>query len=82
MSCQNYKMPFGKYKGKDLLFITENNPKYLIWLDNECELNGNLKSAVSQMVKTSYFKGALDEYLEAEEQYLEACIADKDWIWK
>lgn len=31
---ENFVMPFGKYKGKDLLEISESNPSYIIWLDN------------------------------------------------
>jgi uncharacterized protein (DUF3820 family) len=79
MGCQNFIMPFGKYKGKDLLFITEENPRYLIWLSTECELKGPLKDAVLQMVETSYFKDALNEVVKNEELYIDACMSDRDF---
>lgn len=58
---QNTIMPFGKYKGKDLLFIAENNPKYLIWL-NSIELRGTLKTSVNDFVDSEYFIDCLHEF--------------------
>ena len=68
---QNTKMPFGKYKGKDLLFIAENNPKYLLWL-NTVDLREPLKAAVDSFTATQYFNECLEEYLESEAQYWDA----------
>lgn len=82
IGCQSQVMPFGKYKGKDLLFIAENNPKYLLWLKSECELRGKLKDAVWQFVETSYFKECLNTYTVAEEQFIEACYEMHSWGWK
>lgn len=65
--CQNFIMPFGKYKGKDLLFITENNPKYLLWVQTIAQ--GHLKEAVDSMVKTTYFKDAWLESLGTRSTY-------------
>lgn len=36
-------MPFGKYKGKRLDDILAQNPEYIIWLSDNCELKGALK---------------------------------------
>lgn len=58
-------MPFGKYKGKDLLYIIETNPRYLLWL-NSIELKGDLKTAVPNLIETDYFSEALAEYLDNE----------------
>ncbi len=37
----NFKMPFGKYKDRYLVYIPE---EYIIWLINNHSLNNNLKS--------------------------------------
>ena len=37
----NFKMPFGKYKDKYLVYIPE---EYITWLINNHSLNNNLKS--------------------------------------
>jgi hypothetical protein len=62
---QNTIVPFGKYKGKDLLYIIENNPRYLLWL-NSIELKGDLSVAVPALIETDYFNEALAEYLDLE----------------
>ena len=69
---QNTIMPFGKYKGKDLLHITEENPRYLLWLGT-LKLRGDLKEAVLNLIDSDYFQESLAEYLEFELQCQHGC---------
>jgi hypothetical protein len=72
IGCQNQIMPFGKYKGKDLLFIGQWNPKYIIWLRDVAELREPLKTAVASFSETRLFKDSLFDYEESERQYYDA----------
>lgn len=43
----NDEFQFGKYKGKTLLYVLENNPQYIIWCINnikEFKINNTLKN--------------------------------------
>lgn len=60
MKCQNYIIPFGKYKGKDLLFVAENNPQYLNWLGT-IVYESELKTELDKFLKTTYFLECLLE---------------------
>lgn len=43
----NNKFQFGKYKGKTLLYVLDNNPQYIIWCINnikEFKINNTLKN--------------------------------------
>lgn len=43
----NNKFRFGKYKGKTLLYVLDNNPQYIIWCINnikEFKINNTLKN--------------------------------------
>ena len=44
VTLANFKMPFGKYKDKLVLFIPES---YIIWLLNNGTINDSLKSKLS-----------------------------------
>lgn len=68
---QNLIMPFGKHKGKDLLYIIEWHPKYMLWLST-IELKGKLAEAIPVLIETEYFKESLKEYLQSEQLYYEA----------
>jgi uncharacterized protein (DUF3820 family) len=46
------KMPFGKLKGIQLGEIIKDNPEYIVWLAENCDLHGELK----QIVFTNYKK--------------------------
>lgn len=34
---KNDKLPFGKYKDKTIIWIAENEPYYILWLDEKIE---------------------------------------------
>lgn len=43
----NNKFQFGKYKGKTLLYVLDNNPQYIVWCINnikEFKINNTLKN--------------------------------------
>lgn len=40
------KMPFGKHKGKELSKLISEEPGYIVWLAENCKLNGELKTIV------------------------------------
>jgi uncharacterized protein (DUF3820 family) len=61
---QNTIMPFGKYKNRDLLFIAEMDPNYLLWLQTTAK--GKLLEDVNSFVKTDYFKDCLREEQESK----------------
>lgn len=44
-------MPFGKYKGVELDEIIEDSPEYIVWLAENCELNGELSVIVNKNYK-------------------------------
>jgi uncharacterized protein (DUF3820 family) len=76
IGCQNQIIPFGKYKGKDLLFVAENNPNYLTWLQTVA--NGKLKENLDKFLATDYFMDCYREHQEGEERYLDA---NHDYSW-
>ena len=41
---KNYKMPFGKYKGKDALFVRDNDFQYYQWFINHLQQKGDSSS--------------------------------------
>lgn len=45
------KMPFGQYKGLELDEIIEKFPEYIVWLGENCELRGELKTIVGNNYK-------------------------------
>lgn len=71
-------MPFGKYKGKDLLFIGTFDPPYILWLCNKAQLREPLKTAVTEFSKTQLFRDSLYDYEMAKENQ----FYEKDWMWK
>jgi uncharacterized protein (DUF3820 family) len=72
--CQNQIIPFGKHKGKDLLSVAFDNPKYLLWLQTVA--NGKLKDNLDLFIATSYFKDRYEEYQEAESRFYDAQMSD------
>jgi hypothetical protein len=64
MKTQNCIIPFGKYKGKDLLFVAEHNPHYLNWLSTVV-YESELKTELDKFLKTKYFA---DCWLEDQER--------------
>jgi hypothetical protein len=61
---QNTIIPFGKHKGKDLLFVAEWDAPYLLWLQTVAK--DKLLDDVNAFVKTDYFKDCLREAREEE----------------
>jgi uncharacterized protein (DUF3820 family) len=41
------KMPFGKYKGKEIDEIIDNHPSYIVWLHDNCDITGPLGKRVA-----------------------------------
>lgn len=78
MNCQNYVMRFGKHKDKDLLYIAEYDPKYLLWLSNLEDLKSLAKDNVHEFIKSSYFQACLKEYQESEYMFIDANL-DNSW---
>jgi hypothetical protein len=54
---QNFVLPFGKYRGDDLIYVAEVNPKYLLWLKSTAK--GELKENLDSFINTNYFKDCL-----------------------
>ena len=52
MNIEEYEMPFGKYKGKTIKFIRDENPQYLIGIYNH--INRHLDSKVSDYIGDNY----------------------------
>jgi uncharacterized protein (DUF3820 family) len=75
MKTQNCIIPFGKYKGKDLLFVAEHNPDYLNWLSTVV-YESELKTELDKFLKTKYFADCWLEDKRNRELYAEACIFD------
>jgi len=75
MKAQNCIIPFGKYKGKDLLFVTENNPRYLLWLESVAY--GPLKEEIDKLIETDYFWDAVHE----RDMWEEAAVWGFDPVW-
>lgn len=63
------KMPFGKYKGKALLTIAEEDIGYIVWLSS-IDLFSNLKAVVNDLL--IQFKDEVYDYREAQENQLDA----------
>jgi len=43
------KMPFGKYKGTEVYTLEDEDPSYIIWLNDNCDLHGELELCVKEM---------------------------------
>ena len=68
----NNKFQFGKYKGKTLLYVLDNNPQYIIWCINNIKdfnINDKLKvellSQYNQHIRyhqEHYYKSLMEKY--------------------
>lgn len=67
------KMPFGKHKGIELDEIIEEFPEYIVWLGENCELTGELKTIVHKNYRKCF------NQVEMEEQFISDCESDDDY---
>jgi uncharacterized protein (DUF3820 family) len=68
-----YTFSFGKYKGKTLGDIFEENPSYLIWCDDNVDsfkLSPELRAQVAQQVRTQKLAKDLKNALQKESKTL------------
>lgn len=78
---QNTMIPFGKYKGHDLLYVAEINPFYLLWLQSVAK--GNFKVSIDNFLTTSYFKDCIKEWtVNNEMEYNDYEPYAFDYMWK
>jgi len=69
------KMPFGKYKEKEIKEIIDEDISYFIWLSKLDNLKDPLKTEIVRLKKLKRTKSAIEEY--ETDQYEENSV---DWI--
>ena len=69
------KMPFGKYKEKEIKEIIDEDISYFIWLSKLDNLKDPLKTEIARLKKLKRTKSAIEEY--ETDQYEENNV---DWI--
>lgn len=55
-------LPFGKYKGYKLVKVAQEDPKYLIWMKKNLDLNGGLSWGVN------YYVDLIEKGVKIEEE--------------
>ncbi len=69
------KIPFGRYKNKELMHVADENPKYLIWLESVAK--GKLKEELDKIIESEVFQKTLNDFQMSEEQYYDALLSDR-----
>lgn len=66
-SQEDFVMPFGKHKGKTLLFISQADPDYLLWAEENFEKGKNIHRRIVAFLdyKKSQFNEGCDFYDKA-----------------
>lgn len=75
----NDRIPFGKHKGKDLLFIAEYDVMYLVWLSQLPDLKEPLRTSVVDFVNSNYVKDCIEEYNDCRDQFYDALCGYPDY---
>lgn len=69
------KIPFGRYKNKELIQVADKDLKYLIWLESVAK--GKLKEELDKIIESEVFQKTLNDFQMSEEQYYDALLSDR-----